>query len=147
MKINTHALSASLIIILKSQFLRFLLVGLANTILGAGVMFFLYNILHCSYWISSACNYIAGGILSYFLNKYFTFKDSQKSLIQILIFAINVLVCYLIAYGIAKPFINNILDTYSDKIKGNISLLTGMVLYTSLNFLGQKIFVFQEKRK
>ena len=51
------------------KLIKFLLVGLINTAVGAGVMFLLYNLGHFNYWISSACNYIVGGIVSFVLNK------------------------------------------------------------------------------
>ena len=54
-------------------FLKFIIVGVANTLFGTAVMFIAYNLLHFSYWVSSASNYVFGSILSYFLNKYFTF--------------------------------------------------------------------------
>ena len=38
------------------KLIRFLLVGTANTIVGAGMMFVLYNALGVSYWLASACN-------------------------------------------------------------------------------------------
>ena len=83
--------------------LRFLLVGVVNTLVGAGIMFLLYNLAGCSYWLSSAANYIVGGVVSYFLNKYYTFKNTERSWKQVLRFALNVAVCWLLAYGIAKP--------------------------------------------
>ena len=43
------------------------------------IMFGLYNLAHCSYWVSSAANYILTSILSYFLNKYFTFEVKEYS--------------------------------------------------------------------
>lgn len=58
--------------------LRFLLVGVVNTLVGAGIMFLLYNLAGCSYWLSSAANYIVGGVVSYFLNKYYTFKNTER---------------------------------------------------------------------
>ena len=51
--------------------LKFLLVGMVNTLVGAGTMFLLYNAANCSYWFASAANYAAGGVVSFFLNKYF----------------------------------------------------------------------------
>ena len=83
--------------------LRFLLVGVVNTLVGAGIMFLLYNLAGCSYWLSSAANYIVGGVVSYFLNKYYTFKNTERSWKQVLRFALNVAACWLLAYGIAKP--------------------------------------------
>lgn len=54
--------------------LRFLLVGVVNTLVGCGLMFLLYNLAGWSYRSSSAANYVAGGgVASFFLNKYFTF--------------------------------------------------------------------------
>ena len=58
--------------------LRFLLVGVVNTLVGAGIMFLLYNLAGCSYWLSSAANYIVGGIVSFCLNKYFTFQSKTR---------------------------------------------------------------------
>ena len=45
--------------------LKFVIVGITNTLLGSAVMFAMYNLLHCSYWVSSAANYIVGSILSF----------------------------------------------------------------------------------
>jgi hypothetical protein len=60
-------------------FWKFILVGVVNTLFGTAIMFVFYNVLHLSYWISSASNYVFGSILSYFLNKYFTFQNKSKS--------------------------------------------------------------------
>ena len=63
---------------------RFLLVGVVNTLVGYGVMFGLYNLagLHLwgdpGYWISSAANYLVGSVVSFFLNKHFTFRSREK---------------------------------------------------------------------
>ena len=83
------------------KLVKFLIVGVVNTAIGAGVMFVLYNLAHRSYCVSSACNYIVGGIVSFFLNKYFTFKNTQKSLKQIGLFVFNLAVCYIAAYILA----------------------------------------------
>ena len=87
--------------VLDATFWKFILVGIANTIVGTAVMFAAYNIFHLNYWISSASNYVIGSILSYFLNKYFTFKNQKKSWKQVVVFAANISVCYVMAYGFA----------------------------------------------
>ena len=61
--------------IIDEKLFKFLLVGVINTIVGAGIMFLLYNFFGFSYWISSVCNYIFGGILSFFLNKFFIIRE------------------------------------------------------------------------
>ena len=55
------------------QAFRFACTGVVNTLAGMGVMFGLYNIFGCSYWVSSAVNYTAVSVLSYFLNRKITF--------------------------------------------------------------------------
>ena len=65
--------------ILDVTFWKFVLVGIVNTLVGTAVMFAAYNVLHLSYWISSASNYVVGSIVSYFLNKYFRIKKSHGS--------------------------------------------------------------------
>ena len=75
---------------------RFILVGIINTLFGTAIMFVFYNVFHLSYWISSASNYFFGSILSYFLNKSFTFRYGRTDLKSILKFTVNVLLCYLL---------------------------------------------------
>ena len=60
---------------LDLTFWKFILVGIINTLVGTTVMFVAYNLCHLNYWVSSASNYVVGSIVSYFLNKYFTFKQ------------------------------------------------------------------------
>ena len=124
--------------------LRFLVVGVINTLVGCGTMFLLYNWAHCSYWLSSAANYVVGGIVSFFLNKYFTFRKKGWSWSQVVKFAINVAVCWLLAYGLAKPLVLRILEGQSLWLQENVAMLVGMCLYTVLNYLGQRFFAFRK---
>ena len=125
--------------------LKFILVGIINTFVGTAVMFILYNTFHTSYWFSSAMNYIVGSVISYFLNKYFTFQNKEKSVKQVIYFVINITLCYLIAYGIAKPIVRLVLSRQSMKRQDNIAMLSGMCLFVGLNYMGQKFLVFKMK--
>ena len=89
--------------LIDAKLWKFLLVGVVNTLAGMGIMFGLYNVAGCSYWVSSAANYVLTSILSFFLNKHFTFQSRERGAGQAVRFAANIAVCYLIAYGIAKP--------------------------------------------
>lgn len=129
-------------------FWKFILVGVANTIVGTGVMFLAYNVLHLSYWISSASNYVVGSILSYFLNKFFTFKSNEQAGRTLPRFILNITVCYLLAYGLAKPLVGICLSGMAVNIQENLAMLVGMCLFVALNYVGQRFFVFQgEKRE
>lgn len=124
-------------------FLKFIIVGIINTIVGAGVMFSLYNIFHCSYWASSVMNYVVGSIVSFFLNKYFTFKSKFFSFKEVLYFTVNIAVCFFIAYGLAKPFAMYLLNGYSLSVQENTAMFIGMVIFTGLNYLSQRFIVFK----
>lgn len=124
--------------------IKFLIVGVINTLVGTGVMFVLYNFFSVSYWISSAANYVVGSIVSYFLNKYFTFQNKEKSLKQMIRFIVNIAACYLAAYGAAKPLISWLLSDMNEKVQGNAAMLAGMCLFVVLNYFGQRWFVFQD---
>ena len=126
-------------------FWKFILVGVANTIVGTGVMFIFYNVFHFSYWISSASNYIFGSILSYVLNRLFTFKSSENTTKTLPRFVIGISLCYLIAYGLAKPLAAAVLSGFARNIQENIAMLVGMCLFVVLNYISQRFFVFKGK--
>ena len=130
--------------LLDVTFWKFVLVGIANTLVGTTVMFVAYNALHLSYWISSASNYVIGSIVSYFLNKYFTFQNKEKSVKQVVIFIFNITICYLLAYGFAKPIIYWVLSNQIKPVQDNLSMMAGMGAFVVFNYLGQRIFVFKK---
>ena len=126
-------------------FIKFAMVGIVNTLVGTTIMFVFYNALHLNYWISSASNYFFGSIVSYFLNKHFTFRFKEKGWHSLLRFIINILTCYLTAYGIAKPVMQWILSGFSKTVQENVSMMLGMCLFVVFNYLGQRFFTFRKK--
>lgn len=124
--------------------LRFIITGIINTIVGCGTMFVLYNALHCGYWFSTAMNYINGSLVSFFLNKYYTFRSRTFSGGEVIRFIMNIAICYLTAYGAALPAAKAVLGGGSGTLRGNAAMLIGMVLFVGMNYLGQKYFVFRK---
>jgi len=131
--------------IFDTKFFKFILVGIINTIAGSAIMFLLYNAAHLGYWLSSVCNYCLTSVLSFFLNKYFTFGVRQWSVYMAGAFILVIVFSYLIAYGISKPVMNYLLRNSPLKIRENVALFTGMCLFTGLNYLGQRFVVFRNK--
>lgn len=126
-------------------FWKFILVGVVNTIVGTGIMFLFYNVFHFSYWVSSASNYIFGSILSYFLNKAFTFRSKLPAGKTLWRFVINISLCYLVAYGGAKPLARLIFSGASQTVQENLAMVAGMCFFVALNYIGQRFFVFKNK--
>ncbi len=123
---------------------KFLLVGLLNTLLSAVLMFLLEGL---GYWISTAIAYIAGAVLSFFLNRKFTFNSQEKAMKSAVKFAVNILLCYVIAYSLAQPFAGFILSkTEIPAIwQERIAKILGMGIYTVINYFGQRFFAFKGK--
>lgn len=141
------------------KFWKFILVGVLNTIVGTGLQFLLYNLTalntlrETGVLIASAVSYILASIMSYFLNKYFTFKNKEKGIKPVLKFTVNIAVCYGIAYGIAIPLINRLCDMWQltmfgwsvETFAANFSMVVGSCLFVACNYIGQRFFAFKEK--
>jgi glycosyltransferase involved in cell wall biosynthesis len=129
-----------------SKLFAYSLDGMINTLVGSTIMFACYNALHLSYWVSSACNYGITSILSFFLNKYFTFNVRRWSLYMVAAFALTIVFSYMLAYGTSKPAMNYLLRNSPHKLRENIALFSGMCLFTVTNYMGQRLVVFKERK-
>lgn len=137
--------------IVDPTFIRFLIVGVINTLVGTAVMFLLYNAagLHAwgqvGYWLSTIGNYTVGSVVSFFLNKHFTFQNKEKGKAVVIRFVINIAVCMVLAYGIAQRAVAWVLagSFLSEQAQGNLSMLVGMGLFVLLNYFGQRFFAFR----
>lgn len=133
--------------------LIFICVGLANTVVSLAIMFLLYNICHFGYWGSSAVAYVLASIMSFVLNKNLTFSHKGSVLKSAVRFSIVIAVCYLIAFKAAQPltmfllakFFKGFARTGTKKMVEQITMLVGMVIFTALNYLGQRFFAFRGK--
>lgn len=133
---------------LGKPFLKFLLIGVLNTIIGTIIMLVCYNIFHLGYWLSSALDYSLASIVSYILNKRFTFQYKGGILRSLVRFIINIAVCYFIAFGLARPMVRYVLAglslSFDKPTLENIAMLLGTGLFVIINFLGQRFFTFRE---
>ncbi len=143
---------------LLDEILHFGIIGVFNTLLGLVLNLVFYNVLHWNFWVATGSSYTIGSIFSYFANKKLTFKVEENSWQSVLRFAGNIIVCYLLAYGIAKPTVEKVMAGYSPAlsemtgiaakvIEENVAMLFGMGLFIVFNFLGQKFFVFTKRGK
>ena len=108
-------------------------------------MFLLYNLAGFGYWPATAVSYTLASVMSYFLNRHFTFKYKSGGILVVLRFALNIAVCYGLAYGLAKPLIRWLLSSASVTVRDNVAMLAGMCLFVGFNYLGQRFFAFRER--
>lgn len=132
--------------LLNNSFLRFVLVGVCNTLLSLVLMFLLEGL---GYWPSTAIAYVAGAALSFFLNRSFTFHSEEDFWRSVGKFIVNVAVCYVIAYALAQPLVSWLLGgaAISYVWRERIAKVVGMGLYTLLNYFGQRFFAFRKSKK
>lgn len=130
--------------IFDKNFIIFLMVGVINTLVSAVLMFFLEDF---GYWISTSLAYLAGAVVSFFLNRYVTFKSDEDFFKSLVKFSINVALCYVIAYSLAQPIAGFALSfTKIPKIwQERFIKLFGMGLYTFINYFGQRFFAFKKR--
>ncbi len=127
------------------EVLHFGIVGVVNTLMGWLIMFLLYNLVHLNYWLSSAISYLIGGIYSYHANSRVTFRVEERDRWLPWRFAVNVIICYLAAYSVAKPLVKYVLSAQPKVIVDNIAMVVGTGLYIIMNFFGQKFLVFRKR--
>lgn len=130
--------------LLHNSFVRFLLVGVGNTLLSLVLMFLLEE---WGYWPSTAVAYVAGAVMSFFMNRYFTFHSEERFWASAWKFAVNVAVCYVIGYGLARILVRPPEGALSALFYERLSKLVGMVFYTVLNYFGQRFFAFRRTGK
>lgn len=127
------------------EVIHFGIVGVMNTLIGWVIMFGLYNLAHFNYWFASGISYFVGSVYSYFMNSKLTFKVENKDKWLPWRFALNIVVCYGVAFGIAKPAVRLLLSSQSVTVVENVAMILGMGIFIVMNFFGQKLFVFRKK--
>jgi len=126
-------------------FLKFLLVGVINTIVGYTIMFVLHNALHMGYWFSSGFGYYLSAILGFFLNKHFTFTVNRWSAFLVISYIVTIVVSYYLPYWIAEQIILIIFQDSTDIFRGNVALVVGTCMASAVSYLCQRFIVFRKK--
>lgn len=126
------------------EVIHFGIVGVINTLMGLVIMEVLYNLVHMPYYPASGISYFIGSVFSYHANAKVTFKVENRDKWLPWRFAVNIIVCYLTAYGVARPFVRYLLSSQTPVIVDNVAMILGMAFFVVLNFFGQKLFVFRK---
>ncbi len=128
---------------LDKTFLKFMICGVINTLFGTGINFLCLNLFHWSVWLSSGADYLLGSILSYFLNKYFTFKSKGSTVKTAIKFAVNIVICYIVSNLLAQLCAWWFMDSLEHMVRENLKALTGLCIFVAINYFSQRFWVFK----
>ncbi len=123
---------------MNTQLLRFIIVGIFNTIIGLSVIYVLIYFGFNNY-ISNIFGYLVGLSISFILNKYYVFNTQNNNQIVHKQFVKFILI-FLIAYSvnITALFITlNYVSNYTAQF-------IAMIAYTVINFILNKYITFKE---
>ncbi len=140
---------------------KFLLVGVLNTFVGEGLKALLLALTSLAPLPASAISTAIASVMSYFLNRYFTFKYKGDSAKAVLRFTLNIVVCYVLSHAIALLLIYPLLTGAENGWFAGLSLIaaekktaadyiatySGSVLFVGFNYLGQRFFAFREEKE
>ncbi|MFC4722890.1 GtrA family protein [Geojedonia litorea] len=124
---------------IKRQLIRFFFAGICAVLIDFVVYFMLVELLNVKYAIAKFISFFSGTIVSYIINKLWTFEQKQKSPKQFWLFMILYTMTLGVNVGInalALIILNNVLFAF----------ICATGASTVLNFIGQKYWVFKERQ-
>ena len=129
------------------QFVKFVCVGLLNTMVTLFVIFLCKSCLGVNPWVSNAIGYIAGVVNSFLWNKQWVFKSHNGISKEAIRFLISFLFCYCIQFAVTillATHINVEYIIYGYTLTGyGIATVIGMVVYTVSNFILNRFYTFK----
>ena len=141
------------------KFWKFLLVGVINTAVGEGVVLLCLHLIGWKNFVWGAgaaaiAGTVIGSIVSFFLNKYFTFQNKEKSVTQVFKFVLNIVVCLLIRVifatavsEICKAAGLSMFGMDVNSFAGNMGWAVGACVFVVCNYIGQRFFAIKEKEE
>ncbi|RYF28397.1 MAG: GtrA family protein [Comamonadaceae bacterium] len=118
------------------QLLRFAMVGVLNTALGYAVIFGCMYLLGIGAVVSNVLGYAVGLVVSYSLNRSFTFRSSGARRAEMIRFVAIFLLAYLANLGVLVLLIRRV-----GWHEGVAQVIAGVV-YFGLSFVLNKYYVF-----
>jgi len=123
-----------------TQFARYILVGITNTLVGYGVIFGCMYLAGMSPELSNVAGYAVGLMVSYVLNRTYTFRSQGQRRTEI--------VRFLMAFGVAYSlnFLALLLMIHRLHLHEGFSQIVAGAAYVVSAYLMNKYFVFGNRR-
>lgn len=123
-----------------SQLSRFLVVGFANTVLGYAVIFGCMYLGGLTPESSNVVGYLVGLLVSYFLNRHFTFRSVQRRGTEFVRFVVVFITAYTANLIVLVVFVRA-LGTHAA-----VSQVIAGVIYIGVAYLLNKHYVFHSTK-
>lgn len=136
-------------LVLHKSLLFYTIIGVSNTLLTMGLEFILNNVFGLPYWWVTSIPFAITSVTSFVFNRRFSFKEHKGDFwTDMLKFYVLFIACYLLAFCVAKPLAISIMNSAdaSEKAIHNVSIVVGQCVFTPLNYLGQRFFVYRAKK-
>jgi putative flippase GtrA len=124
---------------LVTQFLRFLIVGCANTLIGLAVIYAALGLIGLGNIAANATGYAVGLAASFLLNKAWTFRYSGPVWLAFIKFIATFAVAYLLNLGTLWLLIHRA------GVNGYLAQAVAIVPYTVSFFLLSRVLVFRPR--
>ncbi len=135
--------------------LIFLVIGGLNTIIstvGSQLLlspFTLFFGQASAYWLSTSLMFILCSIPSFYFNRKYSFESKAPLVPSIIRFSTVIAVCYLLGFGFSSfvtPAIVGLFSNFSisSGLITRLAMLLGQVIFTGLNYLGQRLWAFKK---
>ena len=126
--------------------LFFVLIGAGNTIITmVGSQLLLSSL---GYWGSTALMFTLTSVISFILNRKYSFESKAPLLQSAVRFSIIIAGCYLLSFSISSflvPwFVQNYVQALAKETVSRIAMIVAQVLFTAMNYLGQRLWAFKE---
>ncbi|HYP83633.1 GtrA family protein [Variovorax sp.] len=121
------------------QLLSYAAVGVVNTLVGYGIIFASMYLLHMGPVASNVLGYAVGVVVSYFLNRRFTFRSSRAARTEFLRFVSVVLLAWLANLAVLVFLIRHM------HVHEGLAQVPAGVVYLAISFLLSKFFVFASR--
>jgi len=133
------------------QWLRYGLVGICNSFVGLGIITGLMHGFHFSHGSATFIGNSTGILISYTLNRRYTFQDDGRVSATFIRFIIVSLGCYLLAYVILHQPIVSILSNWpmTREFRWLDDVIVGIeaLFYTACSFVLHRQFSFAKPKE
>ncbi|MCH5346170.1 MAG: GtrA family protein [Muribaculaceae bacterium] len=134
------------------QFIRFLIVGVMNSLVTLIVIYVCKGLLGVNAWVSNAIGYVAGLINSFIWNRQWVFHSKGHAVAEAVRFGVGFLLCYglqlFCTWFLTTPMGLGELtwDILGITFTGYaVATLFGMAIYTIANFIYNRVVTFKSR--